>query len=346
MNSQTMTLDALDVCAVEHRSHFLATARRVLGDAAAAQDAVQDAMLSAARNLHRFRGDSQLSTWLGRIVINAALTRRRSLRRRREESLDSLLEKEAAGESRRRRTFFASAAPSQERLLLGGEITANLLSNPTVTNLAGTTFDMITPGNEMKWDTTQPANNNNFNFGPGDQIVTFAQSKGMRIRGHNLVWHSQLPGWVSSLPSNQVQGAMEAHITTEATHYRRVATKLLHREGVDDATIASMPVGRGFGVRDGNGIIFVSHKGEVNPSGFLPVDVGNVRTESIVDLYRNHPVFTSLRDVDSFKGRCGSCQFAATCGGSRARAYAWTGDYLESDPLCPYVPHENRVRES
>jgi len=126
MNSQTMTLDALDVCAVEHRSHFLATARRVLGDAAAAQDAVQDAMLSAARNLHRFRGDSQLSTWLGRIVINAALTRRRSLRRRREESLDTLLEKEAAGESRRRRTFFASAAPSQERLLLGGEITAML----------------------------------------------------------------------------------------------------------------------------------------------------------------------------------------------------------------------------
>src|SRR5262249_22363176 len=102
----------------------------------------------------------------------------------------------------------------------GGEITANLLSNPTATNLAGTTFDMITPGNEMKWDTTQPSNNNNFNFGPGDQIVAFAQSKGMRIRGHNLVWHSQLPSWVSSLPLNQVQAAMENHITGEATHYK------------------------------------------------------------------------------------------------------------------------------
>ena len=85
-------------CAVQHRSHFLATARRVLGDPAAAQDAVQDAMLSAARNLHRFRGDSQLSTWLGRIVINAALTRRRALRRRPEESLDTLLERDAPDE--------------------------------------------------------------------------------------------------------------------------------------------------------------------------------------------------------------------------------------------------------
>ena len=83
-------------------------------------------MLSAARHLHRFRGDSQLSTWLGRIVINAALTRRRALRRRREESLDALLEREAAGESRTRRTSFASTTPSQERTLLRGEVTSML----------------------------------------------------------------------------------------------------------------------------------------------------------------------------------------------------------------------------
>src|SRR6185295_17507489 len=66
----------LETCAVAHRRQFLAAARRVLRDPAAAQDAVQDAMLSAARNLQRFRGDSQLSTWLGRIVVNAALTSR------------------------------------------------------------------------------------------------------------------------------------------------------------------------------------------------------------------------------------------------------------------------------
>ena len=102
---------------------------------------------------------------------------------------------------------------------MGGEITANLLSNTTVTALAGAQFDMITPGNEMKWDTTEPSRGS-FNFAPGDQIVAFAQAHGMRIRGHNLVWHSQLPSWVSGLPLNQVQAAMENHITTEATHYK------------------------------------------------------------------------------------------------------------------------------
>jgi len=78
---------------------------------------------------------------------------------------------------------------------------------------------MVTPENEMKWDTIEPSNGS-YNFGPGDNIVNFATSHGARVRGHNLVWHSQLPGWVSSLPLNQVQGAMEAHITTEVTHYK------------------------------------------------------------------------------------------------------------------------------
>ncbi len=126
--------------------------------------------------------------------------------------------------------------------------------------------------------------------------------------------------------------------TTEATHYRRVAIRRLRAEGLDDEAIARTPVGRGFGVRDGNGIVFVSHDGQVSPSGFLPLAAGNVRTDSLVELYRAHPMFTSLRDVRTFKGRCGRCPYVAICGGSRARAYAWTGDYLETDPLCPYVP--------
>lgn len=135
MMLQETQLHALDRCAVQHRSQFLATARRVLGDSAAAHDAVQDAMLSAAKNLHRFRGDSQLSTWLGRIVINAALTRRRALRRRPEESLDALLERGAASGSAvthqlpgKRHASFASTAPSQERTLLRAEITSMLRS--------------------------------------------------------------------------------------------------------------------------------------------------------------------------------------------------------------------------
>jgi endo-1,4-beta-xylanase len=119
----------------------------------------------------------------------------------------------------------ASAASTLRQLAetqgryFGTALTGNLLSNTTVTNIAGTQFDMATPGNEMKWDTTE-ATRGTFNFGPGDQIVAFAQAHNMRIRGHNLVWHSQLAAWVTSLPLAQVQAAMENHITTEATHYK------------------------------------------------------------------------------------------------------------------------------
>ncbi len=126
--------------------------------------------------------------------------------------------------------------------------------------------------------------------------------------------------------------------TTEATHYRRVAIRRMEAEGMDEAAIAATSVGRGFGVRDGNGIMFIANNGYVFPSGFLPLPTGNVRTDDIVRLYRRHPVFTALRDTTQYRGRCGECQYLQVCGGSRARAYAWTGDYLETDPLCPFVP--------
>jgi endo-1,4-beta-xylanase len=111
-----------------------------------------------------------------------------------------------------------SLAEAQNRYF-GTALTDGDLGVSGEMNIAGAQFDMVTPGNEMKWDTTEPSNGS-YNFGPGDQIVSWAQSHNARVRGHNLVWHSQLPGWVSGLPSNQVQGVMEAHITTEATHYQ------------------------------------------------------------------------------------------------------------------------------
>jgi AdoMet-dependent heme synthase len=126
--------------------------------------------------------------------------------------------------------------------------------------------------------------------------------------------------------------------TTEAMHYRRIAIKRMKAEGLDDAAIARTSVGRGFGIRDGNGIMFVAHDGWVYPSGFLPIRVGNVREEPIAGLYRESPVFRRLRSPEGFKGRCGRCPYARVCGGSRARAWAWTGDELEADPLCPFVP--------
>ncbi len=129
--------------------------------------------------------------------------------------------------------------------------------------------------------------------------------------------------------------------TTEATHYRRLAIKTMQAAGMSADEILRTSVGRGFGIRDGNGIVFINHDGTVNPSGFLPIPLGNVRTSSIVELYRDHEVMLALRNPEGFKGRCGMCEYGRVCGGSRARAYARTGDPLEADPLCPYVPTGN-----
>ena len=125
---------------------------------------------------------------------------------------------------------------------------------------------------------------------------------------------------------------------TEAPHFRRVAYQRMRAEGWDEAAIRRTPIGRGFGIRDGNGIMFISHIGEIYPSGFLPVAAGNVRHDSPVSLYRRSELFTAIRDVDRYEGKCGRCEFRGICGGSRARAFAATGDVMGSDPLCPYAP--------
>lgn len=97
-------------------------------------------------------------------------------------------------------------------------------------------------------------------------------------------------------------------------------------------------IGRARNVNDGDGFMFVSHTGDVFPSGFLPVCAGNVRRDDLVEVYRNAPVFRALRDRSQLKGKCGVCEYRPVCGGSRARAYAVTGDYLEAEPYCAYVP--------
>jgi AdoMet-dependent heme synthase len=98
------------------------------------------------------------------------------------------------------------------------------------------------------------------------------------------------------------------------------------------------------GVNDGRGFLFVSHLGEVMPSGFLPLSAGNAREESVVRIYREAPLFRSLRDPGALRGKCGRCPFREVCGGSRARAYAVTGDPLAEDPSCPYEPSPPVVR--
>ncbi|MFQ5711513.1 MAG: TIGR04053 family radical SAM/SPASM domain-containing protein [Candidatus Geothermarchaeales archaeon] len=94
----------------------------------------------------------------------------------------------------------------------------------------------------------------------------------------------------------------------------------------------------GFDVNAGKGFIFVSHVGDIYPSGFLPIAVGNVREKSIVEIYRESKVLRDLRDPSRLKGKCGRCEYNRVCGGSRSRAYAVTGDYLEAEPYCIYEP--------
>jgi len=92
------------------------------------------------------------------------------------------------------------------------------------------------------------------------------------------------------------------------------------------------------GVGDGKGVMFVSHVGEIYPAGFLPLVCGRFPGDHVVDVYQNHPVFRMLRDADQLKGICGVCEYRYVCGGSRARAYAVTGDPLAAEPDCVYVP--------
>ncbi len=146
----------------------------------------------------------------------------------------------------------------------------------------------------------------------------------------------RLLNWLWELPRDPAKPFVIK--TTEAHHYRRVAVQRLQRRMPEQA-ILQTPVGRGFGIRDGNGIVFVSHRGEVYPSGFLPLSAGNIRTTNLVDIYRHSPLLTALRDPEQLQGKCGDCPFRTLCGGSRARAYAATGDPLASDPLCVYQPH-------
>lgn len=91
-------------------------------------------------------------------------------------------------------------------------------------------------------------------------------------------------------------------------------------------------------INAGNGFVFISRRGDVFPSGFLPLGAGNVRERSLVEIYRDAPLFRDLRDTAKYGGRCGLCEFVGVCGGSRSRAYAVTGDPLAEEPFCTYEP--------
>lgn len=152
--------------------------------------------------------------------------------------------------------------------------------------------------------------------------------------------------------------------TTEGHHYKRIVlqrTALEHagldaeavlplgdtyrrlRAGLDAATGGEAPPRDALRrtpmhLNSGEGFVFISHRGEVFPSGFLPLSAGNVRQQPLSTLYAESPLFQTLRDTTRLKGRCGACEYASVCGGSRSRAFAMTGDPLAEEPFCVYQP--------
>ena len=134
--------------------------------------------------------------------------------------------------------------------------------------------------------------------------------------------------------------------TTEAQHYRRFVMqrqvadrKTQSGAGLRGPVTVEDTIGRApRGLNDGKGFVFISHTGEVMPSGFLPMSGGNVRQQSLRRIYQDSALFQRLRDPDRLGGKCGACEFRHICGGSRARAYAITGDPMAEEPCCAYIP--------
>jgi AdoMet-dependent heme synthase len=160
-------------------------------------------------------------------------------------------------------------------------------------------------------------------------------------RGKNLAGevisareYEDVLGWFYDR-SSQVPIQLKA---TCAPHYHRILRQRARAEGkkVDVQTFGLDAVSKG--CLGGQGFVFVSHSGQVQPCGYLDLDCGQVRQKEFGEIYRSSPVFLDFRDQDRYKGKCGVCEYWKVCGGCRARAYAATGDYMAEEPLCLYQP--------
>jgi len=132
-----------------------------------------------------------------------------------------------------------------------------------------------------------------------------------------------------------------------APHYYRVIRQRAKREGRPLHLATDRMAAMTKGCLAGTAVCFISHKGEVFPCGYLPVEAGHIRRERFADIWNRSLVFTRLRDPDLLSGKCGPCEFKTVCAGCRARAYATTGDFLSEEPFCTYQPRrQERPRPS
>lgn len=125
---------------------------------------------------------------------------------------------------------------------------------------------------------------------------------------------------------------------TCAPHYYRIIRQEAKKEGrrICFETDGMSAMTRG--CLAGTGVCFISHRGDVQPCGYLPLVVGNALKQPLKEIWENAEAFRSLRNLENLKGKCGLCEYKVFCAGCRARAFYQTGSFLDEEPFCVYVP--------
>ena len=125
---------------------------------------------------------------------------------------------------------------------------------------------------------------------------------------------------------------------TCAPHYYRIIRQRAREEGrtITFETDGMSAMTRG--CLAGSGVCFISHQGDVQPCGYLPIIAGNVLEKSFREIWENSTLFNELRELNNLSGKCGVCEYKRYCAGCRARAYYATGDYLSEEPYCMHIP--------
>jgi AdoMet-dependent heme synthase len=178
-----------------------------------------------------------------------------------------------------------------------------------------------------------------------DLFFLVPTGRGLNLELMSADEHDEVYSWILA---NQRTWDFRTKTTLGQPYRRAMTLKRLTASGRDVASLTSEEIKAawpGPPTNDGRGIFFISHLGEIFPSGFIPLSAGNVRKDSIVDVYRNSEMFTKIRDRSQLQGKCGICPFNVICGGSRSRAYAMTGDMTAADPTCRFQP-PMRVEEA
>ncbi len=148
---------------------------------------------------------------------------------------------------------------------------------------------------------------------------------GLEITESHQLTAMEYEGVLNAVVRYQKAGDMELRATC-APHYARVATWENH------------PPQSSRGCLAGRSVLFLSHAGEVYPCGYLPISCGNVRSESLAEIWRSSDVLHQFDTLEGLTGKCGACKYASICGGCRARAYGTTGNPMGPDPACVYQP--------